>query len=319
MIVPFFVFSVVRNAVATELQIAVVVPCSPQRLFLDGPKILKSLSYQTQKPKQVVLAASGYTGKRPRFVDDWPFSVSVVEKNSYPHAGQSRNIGKDHVAKTGEDIIAFLDSDDPVHPQWLEYVLWFFTTHSNVDILLGRFLYNVEDGVFCKHGSMQSLLTSKISAKRPPGMSPYNLQIHNSSLLFSSHMQQLTHGDAAIRTQTSMWTMYQNEIGEDSHFLRSLMNKGAKAIWTEMPVICYKCSKIWSNLSKLEEVLNVHAMPTCWSIASVLDYSIRPTKILPRKVWTFWFGNAMDKLKPMSGDRLAAFNNMKKILEWKLY
>lgn len=285
--------------------VAVVVPLRPLELCHAAPLILASIGLGTKLPALVVLAVSGLGRRTTDCIGSWPFPVFTVGDSSSPSAGRSRNLGKTRVGSE-TDVIAFLDSDDPVHPQWLEYVSWFFSMHPGADVLLGHYLFNTDEPPFCRHASFETVATTfGISFNTSAGRTEaQNAWFVPGGVQLPKFTREIAHGIPAIRTSVAAKMNYTNLArGEDSEFLRALVQHNkAVAAWAWFDAICYSCTKWMATVSQIKQTAT--NLPACWSHKAHMRFGV-DSPSPPRRMWVFWFG------PPMVGKRKEAYQALR--------
>lgn len=114
--------------------VSVVVPCYNVQDYLVA--CVDSILNQTYKNIQVILVDDGSTDNTPSLCDSYSDRESFTVIHT-PNGGQSaaRNIG---LEKATGDYVLFIDSDDEVHPQYIETLLR-VALEKDVDCVISHF------------------------------------------------------------------------------------------------------------------------------------------------------------------------------------
>lgn len=120
----------------TQLRVSVIVPCCSRHVRLL-PELLDSLSRQTRKPDEIILAVSGITHSALPSLDAAQVICDPVARSS----GWNRNRGSE--AAVGE-VFIYQDADDVPHPQRVQLIAHLFETYE-VEHLMHGYLYRTGD------------------------------------------------------------------------------------------------------------------------------------------------------------------------------
>lgn len=102
------------------MKIAVIVPSWIE----DKDKVvflLESIEKQTRKPDRVILCISSIPSDMEISFPGFSFPIQIEKTEKKQSAAQNRNRGI-FLAKEEFDILSFIDSDDLMHPQRLEFL-----------------------------------------------------------------------------------------------------------------------------------------------------------------------------------------------------
>ena len=117
------------------MRIAVCIPTYKNHLpFLE--RCLDSIQEQTVQPSIVSISASSIT--EPVHLKNRPFPVKLLTTEKQQFAAENRNKAAAEIINDC-DIISFIDSDDEMLPNRLEYVLKAFQ-ETNADFVLHSFI-----------------------------------------------------------------------------------------------------------------------------------------------------------------------------------
>lgn len=119
--------------------ISVIVPVYGVEKYLD--RCVESVLCQTYKDFELLLVDDGSTDDCPRMCDEWAKKDERIRVFHKSNGGLSsaRNYGLD---KANGEYIAFVDSDDFIHPDYLIF-LYFALTQADADIVICNFkLFN---------------------------------------------------------------------------------------------------------------------------------------------------------------------------------
>ena len=162
-----------------EPKISVIIPIYNTAEYL--PRCLDSILHNTYQNLEVICIDDGSTDNSLKILEQYAAEDSRIVAVNQENAGVSaaRNTGLDRA--TG-DFIAFIDSDDWVHPQYFEILMHFmFKTNTNVvacnyssvidatpnqkiDISKSKFTYLKFHGIM-SHGYLKRVIWGKIYKK----------------------------------------------------------------------------------------------------------------------------------------------------------
>jgi glycosyltransferase involved in cell wall biosynthesis len=134
------------------MKIGVAIPCyygHIQRLY----DLLDSIEKQTILPNKVVVSSSSTKDFKNDKIYNFPLEVIVTEEKQ--NASKNRNIAASKL--NDMDYITFIDADDLMHPQRIEFLLKGFQQH-NSDIILHNYFESSK-------GSVNSFLETKQEIK----------------------------------------------------------------------------------------------------------------------------------------------------------
>lgn len=207
-----------------EPKISVIIPIYNTAEYL--PRCLDSILNNTFKNLEVLCINDGSTDESAAIIERYAIQDARVIAVNKANAGVSaaRNTGLDMA--TG-DYIAFVDSDDWVHPQYLEILIQ-YANSENADIVACNFIrvstFNIAPYVTYTHDKMACKLL------------PFENVVSNGFLkrlvwgrLFSKELISQLRFDTAL-----MW-------GEDTAFnLSALLNKeNLRFAWVDVPLYFY--------------------------------------------------------------------------------
>lgn len=121
------------------MKIGVAVPCyygHIERLY----ELLNSIEKQTILPDKVVVSSSSTSVFK--FNKDYSFPLEVIVTEEKQNASKNRNISASKL--NDMDYITFIDADDIMHPQRIEFLLKGFQTYDS-DIILHNY-FNLTQG-----------------------------------------------------------------------------------------------------------------------------------------------------------------------------
>jgi glycosyltransferase involved in cell wall biosynthesis len=121
------------------MKIGVAVPCyygHIERLY----ELLNSIEKQTILPDKVVVSSSSTSVFK--FNKDYSFPLEVIVTEYKQNASKNRNIAASKL--NDMDYITFIDADDIMHPQRIEFLLKGFQTYDS-DIILHNY-FNLTQG-----------------------------------------------------------------------------------------------------------------------------------------------------------------------------
>jgi GT2 family glycosyltransferase len=125
------------------MKIGVAIPCyygHIQRLY----DLLESIEKQTVLPDKVVVSSSSTSELKCDKIYSFPLEVIITENKQ--NASKNRNIAASKL--TDMDYITFIDADDIMHPQRIEFLLIGFQRYDS-DIILHNYFEpttgNIED------------------------------------------------------------------------------------------------------------------------------------------------------------------------------
>ena len=96
------------------------------------PQLIASIQNQTFKDFEVIFVDDGSTDNSVEIIKSYAdLRFKVIELRSNRGVASARNIA---VAKSSGTYIAICDSDDVMHPQWLEKQFNFMELHPDVDV-----------------------------------------------------------------------------------------------------------------------------------------------------------------------------------------
>jgi glycosyltransferase involved in cell wall biosynthesis len=115
------------------MKIGVAIPCyygHIQRLY----DLLESIEKQTIVPNKVVVSCSSTS--KLNYDTDYKFQLEVIITEDKYNASKNRNIAASKL--TDMDYITFIDADDIMHPQRIEFLLLCFKLNDS-DIILHNY------------------------------------------------------------------------------------------------------------------------------------------------------------------------------------
>lgn len=115
--------------------VSVIIPIYNVEKYLD--RCVQSVVKQTYKNLEIILVDDGSPDNCPELCDEWKKADSRIKVIHKKNGGLSdaRNAGLD--IATGE-YIAFVDSDDYVHPQYIE-ILYYIAKKEDADVVSCEF------------------------------------------------------------------------------------------------------------------------------------------------------------------------------------
>jgi glycosyltransferase involved in cell wall biosynthesis len=116
--------------------IGVAIPCYIHHIH-KLKSVLDSIQNQTTKPSHVVVSCSSTPDDNKDVADLIQtyspfFQLEILTTTKRKNAAENRNIASRYLHT---DIISYMDADDVMHPQRLEYILYAFE-HSDCSIVL---------------------------------------------------------------------------------------------------------------------------------------------------------------------------------------
>jgi glycosyltransferase involved in cell wall biosynthesis len=114
--------------------IGVAIPCYIHHIPKLGG-VLESIRNQTVKPDHVVISCSSTNEVSEFQAYSQFFKLDIITTPERKNAAENRNIASRHLQT---DIITYMDADDIMHPQRLEYIKYAFE-HSDCSIVLHSF------------------------------------------------------------------------------------------------------------------------------------------------------------------------------------
>jgi glycosyltransferase involved in cell wall biosynthesis len=115
------------------MKIGVAIPCYNghiSRLY----DLLDSIEKQTILPDKVVVSSSSTSELQCEKIYSFPLQIIITENKQ--NASKNRNIASSKL--NNMDYITFMDADDIMHPQRIEFILKGFQTHDS-DIILHNY------------------------------------------------------------------------------------------------------------------------------------------------------------------------------------
>jgi glycosyltransferase involved in cell wall biosynthesis len=115
------------------MKLGVVIPCyygHIQRLY----DLLESIEKQTVLPDKVVVSSSSTSELKCDKIYSFPLEVIITENKQ--NASKNRNVAASKLLDM--DYITFIDADDIMHPQRIEFLLKGFQTYDS-DIILHNY------------------------------------------------------------------------------------------------------------------------------------------------------------------------------------
>jgi glycosyltransferase involved in cell wall biosynthesis len=125
------------------MKIGVAVPCyygHIQRLY----ELLDSIEKQTMLPDKVVISSSSTSVFK--FNKDYSFPLEVIVTEDKQNASKNRNVAASKL--NDMDYITFIDADDVMHPQRIEFLLKGFQTYDS-DIILHNYFNSTQGNIEC--------------------------------------------------------------------------------------------------------------------------------------------------------------------------
>ena len=119
-----------------ELSVALILPCIPKHLMGLHKVLFKFLKNNTGLPDEIIVSLCGCESISKREItflkedfNDMVPTFKLVTTDKLVPAGKTRNIG----ASTSKcDIFIFHDGDDPIHPQKIELIKYFFMKYPKI-------------------------------------------------------------------------------------------------------------------------------------------------------------------------------------------
>lgn len=109
--------------------INIIIPIYKAEAFMD--RCIKSITKQSYQNLNIILVDDKSPDKSGSKCDEWAKKdkrIQVIHHKKNKGAGAARNSGLDYI-KSKEDLIAFVDADDFLHPKYFEYLI--NTLHDN--------------------------------------------------------------------------------------------------------------------------------------------------------------------------------------------
>ena len=219
------------------MKIAVIVPS----WIVDIEKIpflLDSIEQQSRKPDIVVLCISSIPSDMVIEFPGYSFPIQIKRTEIKQSSAQNRNTGI-FFAKEEYDILSFIDSDDLMHPQRLEFLEKFFKETQYSAIV---------------HGYIGDLFGTEIN---------WNLYSLDIPIIpkFISDSKMAHYGHVSIRSLVAEDLLFPTDkatIGkEDTVFIENMESAGFTLGFLEIPLSFYtQCSKE----ERIEKDLHLHSM-----------------------------------------------------------
>lgn len=126
------------------MQISVIVPVYKVEQYLN--RCVDSILNQTFTDFELILVDDGSPDNCGRICDEYAATNKRIKVIHQKNQGVSvaRNVGIEYALTTCSEWIAFIDSDDWVHPQYLE-ILYNTATKNKVNIVSCSFYYSVSN------------------------------------------------------------------------------------------------------------------------------------------------------------------------------
>ena len=204
-------------------RVVVVVPCIPKHLkYLPG--LFKSINQQTLNPEKVIVTLSETNDYdcqrfevqyRPFLNKEIELKFNCIECKNNSAENRNRAI-KDY---EGIDFISYIDADDEMCPNRIKRITDLMIKH-NADMGLHSFDHGVSNK--CKKGN-RVILPEEIKKIEKEN----NKTLHISSI-------PVTHGHSTIRPKVIQNIKQDTKFsyGEDSKFVREVIRKGYKVVYT---------------------------------------------------------------------------------------
>lgn len=118
-----------------DKKVSIIVPVYNCEKFLE--RCIKSVLNQTYRNFELIIVNDGSTDKTAQICDAFSFhkQVKVIHQQN-KGLSYSRNLG---IKQSNGDLLYFLDSDDYIHPQTLEFLINVFVK-TNADIIVSDFM-----------------------------------------------------------------------------------------------------------------------------------------------------------------------------------
>jgi len=117
------------------MRIGLAIPCYVHHIP-NLIKLLDSIESQTVLPDHVVVSCSS---TKELSLRKYPFRMDVITTEERKNAAQNRNIATRHL---DTDIISYMDADDLMHPQRLEFIKYVF---ENTECEIALHNYSVSE------------------------------------------------------------------------------------------------------------------------------------------------------------------------------
>lgn len=119
----------------TRPLISVIMPTKNRAAFL--PRAIASLEAQSYDNWELVVVDDGSTDATPEYLDGLRGERFRPFRAAGAGASAARNIA---LAKACGELIAYLDDDNIMHPEWLKSVVWAFEQRPESNVLYGAFV-----------------------------------------------------------------------------------------------------------------------------------------------------------------------------------
>ena len=215
------------------MKIGVAIPTFKRDIPLLN-RCLKSISKQSKLPEIVVISASSCKEEDVDSIDvSYSFPIKIIPNLNVANAATNRNCAANYLLKNTEvDIISFIDSDDEMHFQRLEFLeKAFIETQCN---------FIVHDFILIQKYEKDMQFTKDISYICYPNCIQ---KTPHMCLIAISHDNRLSHGHVSI-----LKTVWEKEkfnpsqeflYREDCEYCSRLVDKGYKGSYIKSPLSIY--------------------------------------------------------------------------------
>lgn len=233
--------------------VTIAIPCVSD----DIPKLdtlARSISEQTLKPNQIVIAISG-TDQLPKTIEEHINNITgittlVLTSPDIQYAGSNRNRAAERAIG---DYILFMDADDIMHSQYVEIICDIFENYDPIAIIheYGKSISEVPSTI-TNYTLRDGNWLYELHNKNPPKNNSNIGLPHNS----------LHHGHISIKRKVWEDGLRQSNRrrGQDAEYLRKLLDYyrylGPKNVmFAEIPLSIYKNKIYIENHGKLKQIL----------------------------------------------------------------
>lgn len=212
------------------MKIGVAIPTYKNHLqYLD--RVLNSIELQTRIPDIVIVSASECEDKNIH-IGAYSFPIKILTNINKQNASTNRNIAANALLKESVDIISFIDGDDEMYPERIDYLLKAF--NGDADIVLHDYIiiHNKNDDTnrYSHYVDHMNLYPNSIIGN--PRHCGVKVDIPN-----------LTHGHLSIRASLFAKEKFKEEPNyvnwEDAEYCRRIIDKGHKNCYIKNPITLY--------------------------------------------------------------------------------
>jgi glycosyltransferase involved in cell wall biosynthesis len=115
--------------------VSVVLPTRSRASLL--PRAIESILTQSYPRWELIVVDDASTDDTAAVLASFDDQRIRIYRGAGQGVGAARNLALDHAKG---DLIAYVDDDNRMHPEWLKSVVWGFQQRSDVDVLYGAFV-----------------------------------------------------------------------------------------------------------------------------------------------------------------------------------